>query len=382
MFEPITQLMGGVLPLESARLNGALVGPSGLPGPFGTQEPTQIALPGRFESTITAMEIGKGPLAPTTEVSQPVTETTATLDEYSESGERGFEVDNYDKVGGFDFSSLRVDAIPSGFAIFDRHFVLKKHKAQLVTVAAYTSHGKTALMMQLAANVSRYGPVFVHSFEMSKTELETRLLAGIANYPAEKIMRGEIPKDRLTKAVKDYSGRQLYLCKSTNNTLPYIQTSCFEKAKQVGQPSLIVVDYLQLMSSGTGKVSRTWEISECMKGLKTLAEQMQCPVLLGSQLNRECEKRGKAIEQRKGVGEYRPIISDLAESSAIAHDSDVVLFITRQEQYDGTRHNQADIICAKNRSGQTFDALFQWSGETCSFFETQGRGGEGSRDYL
>lgn len=282
-----------------------------------------------------------------------------------------YVVDNYDKIGNFDFSSLRVDPIHTGFSVFDRHFVLKRGKPQLVTIAAFTSHGKTALMMQIAAHVSKEGPVFVHSFEMSKTELETRLLAGIANYPAEQIMRGDIPKDKLEIALAEYSSRNLYLCKSTNNTLAYIQSSCFEKAKQVGKPSLIVVDYLQIMSAGINRDLRTRELADCMQGLKTLSEQLECPILMGSQLNRNCEQRGKAIETKKGLGEYRPIISDLAESSTIAHDSDVIIFVTRQEQYDGTRENQADILCAKNRSGQTFEEIFRWSGETCSFFEDE-----------
>lgn len=297
------------------------------------------------------------------------TEITSTLEKSFENGNAGFVVDNYDKIGNFDFDALRVDALPSGFNVFDKHFVLKRGKAQLVTVAAYTSHGKTALMMQLATTVAKEGPVFVHSFEMSKMELETRLLASLAGFPAERIMRGDIPKDKLTKAVREYAARKLYLCKSTNNTLPYIQSSCFEKAKQVGKPSLIVVDYLQIMSGGVDRAQRTREIADCMRGLKTLAEQLECPVLLGSQMNRNCELRGKEIEKHKGVGEYRPILSDLAESSSIAHDSDVVLFITRQEQYDGTKPNQAEILCSKNRSGQTFEASFQWSGETCSFYE-------------
>ncbi len=307
--------------------------------------------------------------AHTTAANPQVTETAATPEKSSESGVAVYVVDNYEKIGNFDFSSLKVDVLPSGFAVFDKHFVLKRGKAQLVTVAAYTSHGKTAMMMQLAANVSQHGPVFVHSFEMSKSQLETRLLASIAKYPAERIMRGDIPKDKLTKAIKDYESRSLFLCKSTNNTLAYIQASCFEKAKQVGKPLMIVVDYLQIMSAGRDRDMRTREIKDCMLGLKTLAEQLECPIVLGSQMNRKCEERGKAIELRKGVGEYRPITADLAESSSIAQDADVLLFITRQEQYDGTRPNQADILCTKNRDGQVFEEEMQWSGELCSFYE-------------
>ncbi len=314
--------------------------------------------------------------APITEAEASPPAGTATPEKSTENGSADpFLVDNYNRIGEFDFSSLKVEALPSGFSVFDKHFVLKKNKAQLITVAAYTSHGKTALMMQIAANVSRHGPVFVHSFEMAKSELETRLLANIAEYPAEAIMRGDIPAAKLAKAMAEYKRRKLYLCKSTNNTLAYIQTSCFEKAKEVGKPALIVVDYLQIMDGHKDRVDRRREIADCMKGLKTLAEKLECPILLGSQLNRNCESRGKSIELRKGIGEYRPIIGDLAESSNIAHDSDVVLFVTRQEQYDGSRPNQADILCAKNRSGQTFESVFEWSGEKCSFYESDRKPG-------
>lgn len=299
---------------------------------------------------------------------------TVTQEESSTSGPKDLVVDNYERVGTFDFRKLKVDPLPSGFDIFDKHFVLKRRTPQLVTVAAYTSHGKTAMLMQLASNVAKHGPVFVHSFEMSRNELETRLLAGIANYPAEKIMRGEIPFHKLNSAKTEYEKRHLYLCKSTNNTLNYIQASCFEKAKQVGKPEMIVIDYLQIMSSPMDRQIRSREIADCMRGLKTLAEQLECPIILGSQMNRSCELRGKSIEQRKGVGEYRPVMSDLAESSNIAHDSDVVLFITRQEQYDGTRENRADILCAKNRSGQTFEVEMEWSGEVCQFYESKNQG--------
>lgn len=287
-------------------------------------------------------------------------------------------MDNYDKAGTFDLSKLSIDTLKSGFSVFDKHFVITKGLPQLVTIAAFTSHGKTAMMMQLAANVAQLNqlPVLVHSFEMGRVQLETRLLALQAQYPAERIMRGDIPESRRLRAVKDFEKTPLFLCKSTNNTMPYIQTSCYEKAKQVGKIGAVVIDYIQIMQGGVDRQSRAREIADCMRGLKTLSEQLECPVILGSQMNRECEKRGKAVELRKGLGEYRPILSDIAESSSIAHDSDVVLFITRQEQYDGRRTGEADILCAKNRNGQTFETTLRWSGELTSFYEDNSLGKE------
>jgi len=316
---------------------------------------------------LTAIQgVWSGESVPTTEASPQVTVTALTLEK---SLTPTFEENNYDKIGDFDLSSLKVDVLPSGFPIFDKHFVLKKGKAQLVTIAAYTSHGKSAMMMQIAAYVSQMGPVFVHSFEMEKAELETRLLAAVAHMSSEDIMEGKVPARKLALARDEYSKRHLYISKDPNNNMIFVQSNVYEQAKKQGRPALVVVDYLQIMDGPIDRVQRSREISDLMKGLKSLAIKLQCPVLLGCQMNRECERRGKMIELKKGVGEYRPILSDLAEGSSIAHDSDVVLFVTRQEQYDGTRKGKADILCAKNRGGRVFEAEFNWDGATCSFEE-------------
>lgn len=309
------------------------------------------------------------PSAPIIAADLQETETTDTPEKSLPNGRDVPKIDNYDRIGNFNLNDLRVETLDTGFNILNKHLILAKGLPQLVTVAAYTSHGKTALMMQIAANVAKYGPVFVHSFEMSKRQLETRLIAAIAEVPAEQVMAGKCPQSKLTKATKEFADRELYLSKSSDSSINYVMTSCFEKAKILGPPALIVIDYLQLMVSKVPNASRTREIAECMRGLKTLAEQLKCPILLGSQMNRKCEERGQEIEVRKGVGEYKPMIGDIAESSNIAHDSDVVLFVTRQEQYDGTRPNQADFLCAKNRNGQTFEATLQWTGALCSFRE-------------
>lgn len=300
---------------------------------------------------------------------------TSTPEKSLEDGEntKSYIVDNYDKAGTFDLSKLNIDVLRSGFSVFDKHFVIKKGVPQIVTIAGYTSHGKSAMLMQLAYNIAKLNdlPVLVHSFEMGKVELETRILAMHSQYPAEKIMRGEIPERRVEQARISFSNIPVFLSKSTDNTIPYVQGSAYEKAKEGTKIGAIIIDYIQIMQSSIERQSRTREIADCMRGLKTLSEKLECPILIGSQMNRECEKRGKAVQLKKGIGEYRPVISDIAESSVIAHDSDVVLFVTRQEQYDGTRIGEADILCAKNRSGQTFETTMRWSGEFTSFYEEE-----------
>lgn len=164
---------------------------------------------------------------------------------------------------------------------------------------------------------------------------------------------------------------QLHLCTNGRRDVNYIQQSVYDLCKRVGRPRLIVVDYLQLVRGPT-KATRTAEIAEILGNLKSLAKEMRCPVLIGSQINRECERRGKSIEMAKGKADYTPMNSDLMDSSSIEHDADVILFLVRQYQYDRSRPGEADIRVTKNRGGRLFDAIFDFSGELCSFYERDG----------
>lgn len=279
----------------------------------------------------------------------------------------------YSHIKDISVEDLKIEVLPSGFKVLDDNFFLKRGKAQLVTVAAATSHGKSAILLQIAANVSRIGPVFVHSFEMEHEDLKARLLAPRIDAPLEDIIRGRIPLSKLHKADSDFAALNMHLACDSSAEVVDVERQCVDMAKKVGNPALLVVDYLQYMHGPTNHGSiRTLEIRDIMQRLKALAERLECPVLMGSQLNRECERRGKAIEARKGVGEYKPAMLDLADCSKIGHDSDIVLFVTRQEQYDGTRPGEADFVCAKNRGGKRFEAQLKWSGSYCSFYEEVG----------
>jgi replicative DNA helicase len=270
---------------------------------------------------------------------------------------------------------LRIEPLQSGLRVLDQNLVLKKGRPELVVVGAGTSHGKSAFMVQLAASVSKLHHVFVYSLEMDERDIKARLLAPRIHQPLEKIMAGQVPKEKLKEADQAFEEMKLHVCTNGRREISFVQSSAYDMAQKVGAPALIVVDYLQLMRGPT-KATRTNEIAEILGGLKELAKTMKCPVLIGSQLNRNCEHRGKRTQLERGVADYTPIKSDLMDSGSIEHDADVILFLSRPYVYDQeTRPNEADMIIAKNRNGKTCKAILNFSGSLCSFSEASGSRG-------
>ena len=265
---------------------------------------------------------------------------------------------------------LSVDPLPTGFSALDQHLFLKKDRAELVVVGAGTSHGKSAFMLQVAANVAKKGRVFVFSLEMDERDIKARLLAPRINVPLQKIMAGGVPSNKLKQANDLFTEMQLYLCTNGKRDINHIRQTALDAAKQIGAPDLVVLDYLQLLR-GPNKNTRTAEIADILGAVKELAKALHCPIMIGSQLNRECERRGRKIQIDKGIGDYRPMNADLMDSGSIEHDADVILFISRQFQYDRTRLGEADIVMTKNRGGKVFDAVFEFTGELCAFYESR-----------
>lgn len=275
------------------------------------------------------------------------------------------------RIGSIPPTNLKVEVLPSGFKSLDRNFVLKKSRAQLITVAAYTSHGKSAFLMQVAKNVSKLGPVFALSFEMSSDDITTRLIAGHAGVSATHIMEGKVNEATLVGASKSLAtNHQLYLNTDPDNDIVQIQKICFEQSKRVGSPLLIVVDHIQLIGSSVDSELKTYMYGHIARKLASLAHYLKCPVLTATQMNRENERRGRGSKDPEtGIGDYSPSLGDISDSSAIAHNSDVVLFLIRPEQYDGTRPGEADLYCVKNRGGTTFTTTMRWSGSQTSFYD-------------
>jgi replicative DNA helicase len=233
----------------------------------------------------------------------------------------------FTKISDVSIESLRVEPLKTGFHTLDEHYVLKARRPELVVVGAGTSHGKSAFMVQVASHVAQGGPVFVFSLEMDERDIKARLLAPRAQIPLQDIVAGKAQGQRLRDAALGLNNLQLYLCCNGRRDVHYITQTAYDEARTLGAPHLVVVDYLQLVK-GPNKPTRTAEIAEILGVLKEMAKTLKCPVLIGSQLNRNCERRGKEIEMDKGLADYTPMKSDLMDSGSIEHDADVIMFIS------------------------------------------------------
>lgn len=227
------------------------------------------------------------------------------------------------------------------------------HPNDLVIVAGRPAMGKTSLVMQVAEHVAatEHRPVAVFSLEMSKAQLAHRLLAAAADVSGRKFRRGGWTWDEYGKlqdaaeaATPDWS--HLHIDDSTGLTVSQIRARATRLKRQLGDLALVVVDYLQLLSA-EGKIpSRDAQVSAMSRGLKKLAGDLDVPVLVLSQLNRDCEKRQ----------DKRPQSSDLRESGAIEQDADAVVMVYRGEVYYPDDHDldgKAELIVTKGRHGGT-----------------------------
>jgi replicative DNA helicase len=237
--------------------------------------------------------------------------------------------------------------VPTGFADLDR-LTNGLQSGQMIVIAARPSVGKSTLAMNIArAAALRHLTTAVFSLEMSRGEIMARLLSDIAGVLLQKIRKGTVDgneKARLHAYGDLITRAKLYIDDSPNLTLPQIRAKS-RRLKQQNDLRLVVVDYLQLMTSGRRVESRQQEVSEFSRALKLMAKELEVPVVALSQLNRGPE----------GRTDKRPVMSDLRESGSIEQDADLVALIHREDMYDKEtpRAGEADIIVAKNRNGPT-----------------------------
>src|SRR5688572_820643 len=240
-----------------------------------------------------------------------------------------------------------ITGVPTGFTDLDR-MTSGFQPGDLVILAARPSMGKTALALNVAQHVAlrRSLPCGIFSLEMSKQQLLMRFLCAESLVDAHKVRTGYIGKDdfrQLIDALGVVTGAPLYIDDSSSLTIMEMRAKARRLKAEHGL-SLLIVDYLQLMS-GYGRVeNRVQEISGISRGLKGLAKELEVPIIALSQLSR-------APEQRQG--DHRPQLSDLRESGSIEQDADVVMFIFREEVYKQDEENvgKADLIIAKQRNG-------------------------------
>jgi replicative DNA helicase len=213
--------------------------------------------------------------------------------------------------------------------------------------------GKSALGLCMAANlaVRHEVPVALFTLEMSKTEVTQRLMCSEAKVESQRLRTGKLAVDdwpRLTAACDKLAKAPIYVDDSASITMMEIRSKARRLKSREPNLGLIVVDYLQLMTSGTNMENRVQEVSQISRNLKVLARDLDVPILAMSQLSR-------AVEQRH---DKRPILSDLRESGSIEQDADLVAFIYRDEYYndDSDQQGLAEVILAKHRNGPT-DAI-------------------------
>ncbi len=242
-----------------------------------------------------------------------------------------------------------VTGVPSGFRDLDR-ITSGFQPGNLIIVAARPSMGKSALGLGMGANlaVRHSTPVALFTLEMSKAEVTQRLMCSEAKVESQRLRSGKLAQEdwpRLTAACDKLAKAPIYVDDTGSISMMEIRSKARRLKTKEPSLGLIIVDYLQLMSSGGTVENRVQEVSQISRSLKVLARDLDVPILAMSQLSR-------AVEQRQ---DKRPILSDLRESGSIEQDSDLVLFIYRDEYYNDESDQQgiAEIALAKHRNGPT-----------------------------
>ena len=250
----------------------------------------------------------------------------------------------------------KVLGTPTGFKTLD-DVLNGLQKSNLVIIAARPSMGKTAFALNIAQQsaVSEGSSVVIFSLEMSKEQLGQRLLSSQSRVEMTKLQMGNLDKkdwERVNLALDEMAGANIYIDDTPGISLIEIRNKCRRLKAEKGL-DLILIDYLQLMSSPEKSDNRQGEISAISRNLKLLAREMDCPVVALSQLSR-------APEQRP---DHHPNLADLRESGAIEQDADVVMFLYRDDYYNKENSEKpgvCEINIAKNRSGPTKTVELTW----------------------
>lgn len=255
-----------------------------------------------------------------------------------------------------------ISGLPTGFRDLDR-MLLGMQPGQLIVVAARPGVGKTSFAMGLALNAAKQTgfPAAIFSLEMLGPELSMRILSNEANVDSQRLKSKNLLDHDLrniARGIKDLSQLQIFINDEADINLIDIKSQCRKIKAEYGL-GLVLIDYLQLMQSHNKLFSREQQISEISRGLKNLAKELECPVIALSQLNR-------AVEARV---DKRPLISDLRESGSIEQDADIVLLIYRDELYNPESPDKgiAELIVAKNRSGERGTVKLAWIGAQTKF---------------
>ena len=266
---------------------------------------------------------------------------------------------------------------PSGFKDLDER-TGGFQPGNLIVIAARPSMGKSALVANIAENAAlgvghpqhRSFPVVLFSLEMSESELAQRFVASQARIPGDDLRRGRVAEHKWPKILEAcgrLSQAPLYVDDSSDTGALEVRAKARRLHHRLdGGLGLIIIDYMQLMRHEGRVESRVEQVSQISRGLKGLARELNVPVIALSQLSRAVEQRG---------GDKRPILSDLRESGQIEADSDLVMFIYREEYYlkeESERPGEADLIIAKHRNGPVGDVVLTFQKQYPKFMNYAG----------
>lgn len=260
--------------------------------------------------------------------------------------------------------------ITTGFQDLDQ-LTSGLHRSDLIILAARPAMGKTAFALSVAQQAAIKGnaSVMIFSMEMSKEQLGQRLLSMESRIDMQNLKTGKLERkdwDQINMALDALSKARIHIDDTPGISIMEMKNKCRRLKAEQGL-DLIVVDYLQLMNMEGKNESRVQEISALSRNLKLLARELDCPVIVLSQLSR-------APEQRPN---HRPMLSDLRESGSIEQDADIVIFLYRDEYYneDTEFPGECEVIVAKHRSGPTGTVPVTWLGKYTRFADKSSVGG-------
>lgn len=261
----------------------------------------------------------------------------------------------------------KVTGLSTGFIDLD-NMLTGMHGGELLLVAARPAMGKTAFVLNIAHDIAvmHQIPCAIFSLEMSKEQLVSRMIAIDAMVDSKKMKLGDLSNDdwdKVTESIEAIASSPIYIDDNSSITISELRSKC-RKLKQNYDIQLIILDYLQLMSSSRNVESRQQFIAEVSRALKNIARELNVPVIALSQLSR-------AVDSRP---DHKPVLSDLRESGSIEQDADVVMFIYRDEYYNPettTKPQTAEIIIAKQRSGETGSIDLRWIGKYTKFADPE-----------
>lgn len=254
-----------------------------------------------------------------------------------------------------------IPGLPTGLGELDETIMGLKN-SDLIILASRPGMGKTSLALNIALNVAKKTSkaIAIFSLEMSRQQLATRLLSGEAYVDSKKLQTGMLSKEdwqKLSAATATLSKTRMFIDDNSIITVSDMNAQC----RRVQDLGLVIIDYLQLMTSATGESSenRIQAVAEISRMLKIMAKELDVPVLVMSQLSR-------ASTQRQ---DKRPMLSDLRESGSLEQDADIVLGLYREDYFnrESEEHNTAELIVMKNRHGNTGTIPLQWMPEYTTY---------------